>query len=251
MRKSLILLAATSALLCASSGSTQAGEDRDDLWRVISNDCVSGQKNAGVPFPCQQVDLKRGVAVLRAADAHLLLIPTRRIEGIESPEILASEALNYWEDAWEARTDLKEVVSVAIPRDAVALAVNSAQARSQDQLHIHIGCVKPEVRAALQVYETKVGAIWSRLPFGVAGHRYRIMKIVGDTLVGSNPFKLLADGIPAARDDMASQTLVVVGARFRDGRSGFYALTNHSVSGAAASGEGLLDYKCSVLLSSH
>jgi CDP-diacylglycerol pyrophosphatase len=85
---------------------------------------------------------------------------------------------------------------------------------------------------------------WSRLPFAIGGRGYRIMRIEGDTLAAANPFKLLADGIPTAHADMASQTLVVAGATFRDGRSGFYLLADQSDRGIAASGETLLDYQC-------
>ena len=70
------------------------------------------------------------------------------------------------------------------------------------------------------------------------------MRIEGDTLTTANPFRLLADGIPTAHADMASQTLVVAGATFRDGRSGFYLLADQSEKGIAASGESLLDYQC-------
>jgi CDP-diacylglycerol pyrophosphatase len=111
-------------------------------------------------------------------------------------------------------------------------------------LHIHVGCIRPDVRAALQIYATKIEATWSRLPFAIGGHGYRITRIEGDTLAAANPFKLLADGIPAARADMASQTLVVAGATFPDGRSRFYLLADQSEKGIAASGESLLDYQC-------
>jgi hypothetical protein len=47
---------------------------------------------------------------------------------------------------------------------------------------------------------------------------------------------------------MGSRTIVVAGARFRDGGVGFYLLTDQSTPAHAASGEALLDYKCSVAL---
>ncbi|HZM08527.1 MAG TPA: CDP-diacylglycerol diphosphatase, partial [Methylocella sp.] len=36
-----------------------------------------------------------------------------------------------------------------LPRDAINMAINTAGSRSQDQLHIHIDCIRPDVRKAL------------------------------------------------------------------------------------------------------
>jgi CDP-diacylglycerol pyrophosphatase len=243
-----VVASVSGIVLLVSLAGVHAAAERNTLWQVVSSLCVLGEQNAGIPFPCQSVDLARGFALLRVAASHLLLIPTMRVDGIESPGLLAAEAPNYWEYAWEARDRLSGAAGAPLPRDDVGLAVNSAQARTQDQLHIHIGCIRPDVRAALQVYEAQIKTDWSRLPFGVAGHRYRILRVKGDDLLASNPFKLLADGIAPARGDMASQTLVVVGAQFRDGTNGFYLLNASSSPARPATGENLLDYKCSVLL---
>ncbi len=218
--------------------------DRNALWQV-TNLCVAAQERAELPFPCQSVDIQRGFALLKVASFHFLLIPTAKLVGIEGPQLLATGAPNYWEFAWEARTLLDDA-GEHLSRDDIGLAINSAQARTQDQLHIHIGCLRPDVRAALEIYERDVRKSWSRLPFGVGGHRYRIMRLEGDSLGAANPFAILADGIPGARQDMGSQTLVIAGARFRGGGSGFYVLAAHSVVGGAASGEGLLDYNCAL-----
>jgi CDP-diacylglycerol pyrophosphatase len=219
--------------------------DRNVLWQVVSNVCVRGQQALGLPFPCQLVDLKRGFALLRAGRLHFLLMPTARIEGVESPALLAPGAPNFWEYAWEERNRLSEAIGVPLSDDQIGLAVNSAQARTQDQLHIHIGCLRPEVRAALRVYEPETSQVWSKRSFSLAGQKYRIMRVERDTLGAANPFQLLATGIPAAGRDMASQTLVVAGARFGNGGSGFYILSNHSTATDASAGEDLLDYRCS------
>jgi CDP-diacylglycerol pyrophosphatase len=67
-------------------------------------------------------------------------------------------------------------------------------------------------------------------------------------LRGADPFKLLADGIPGARESMGSETLVMVGASFADGRDGFYLLADHVdlLAGDRASGEELLDHDCAL-----
>jgi CDP-diacylglycerol pyrophosphatase len=244
MRRFAIVLTSLLVLL-AGSGSSHGDTSRDALWHVVNSLCVPSAEGGGIAFPCQFVDREHGFAVLEAGDRHVLLVATSRLEGIESPDLLAADAPNYWESAWEARRYLDSATGTKLSRDDVALAINSARARTQDQLHIHIGCIRPDVRAALQVYEAHIRNTWSKLPFGVGGQRYRIMRVDGDSLEVTNPFKLLANGIPAARQDMASYTLVVAGATFRNGKNGFYILAGDK---NVASGEGLLDYKCSVLL---
>jgi CDP-diacylglycerol pyrophosphatase len=243
VRRSSIVLGASFALLVCIVAAGLAS-DRNILWQVVNNLCVRSERTAGMPFPCQQVDLEKDFALIKAGRAHLLLIPTARIEGIESPELLARGAPNYWEYAWEARDHLDKVGGDQLTRDKIGLAVNSRQGRTQDQLHIHIGCLRPDVRAALQVDEPDISRAWSKLPFAIGGDEYRIMRVDGDTLGATNPFELVADGIPAARRDMASQTIVVAGMSFGDGGSGFYVLTARSQGSYPATGESLLDYQC-------
>ena len=92
----------------------------------------------GVPLPCVSVDLKRGFAVMNPGPKHLLLVPTARVQGVESRQLLDVNAPNYFEYAWESRSYLDKELRVNLTRDEVGLAINSAQGRTQDQLHIHV-----------------------------------------------------------------------------------------------------------------
>jgi hypothetical protein len=69
------------------------------------------------------------------------------------------------------------------------------------------------------------------------------MRVLADTLDGTNPFTLLADGVPGARMAMGEQTLVVVGAEFAGGSPGFIILTDQV---NLASGEELQDHSCAI-----
>ena len=98
------------------------------------------------------------------------------------------------------------------------------------------------------MYEKDISERWSRLPFAILpGHHYRIMRLDGEELGAMNPFALLANGFPAAAADMASYTVVVVGAKFRDGTDGFYVLTERTQNNSGASGESLLDFDCTIV----
>ena len=170
------------------------------------------------PAPCAQVDLSqgedRGWAVFKdiAGDRQYLLIPTARIPGIESPALLSPGATNYFGAAWQARAFVEQRAGGTVPRDWMSLAINSAVSRSQNQLHIHIDCLRADVRDALDSHAGQIGATWSPFPIPLAGHTYSAMAVPG-TELDVNPFTLLADGLDGARADMGRYTLVVVGRR--------------------------------------
>lgn len=224
------------------------GSIRDALWQVVNGLCLGNQRLTASPAPCSYVDVAKGFALLRAGGAHYLLVPTVPIAGIESSDLLAPSALNYWALAWQSRSYLSDAAGGSVPRSAIGMAVNSADARTQDQLHIHIGCLRRDVIRALQRFEN---AGESRLagPVVLARHRYTVMRIEAETLDGTDPFKLLADSSPAARSDMASETLAVAGATFANGSDGFYLLSRRSRGEDAAAAEDLLDYRCKAVKS--
>ena len=225
--------------------------DPDALWEVVGGQCVPNQQARQDPTPCLSVDLAAGYAVLKdqSGATQVLVIPTARVSGIESPALLDPAAPNYWADAWKARGDVEALAHREIPREDLALAVNSIYARSQDQLHIHVDCIRPDVRDALNTALDRIGPKWAPLDVSLAGHRYRAMRISGDELGDANPFKLLADGDPTGRADMAVETLVLAGAVFADGSPGFVLLSDRADPSThdPAAGEMLLDHACQVL----
>jgi CDP-diacylglycerol pyrophosphatase len=248
---SLLVLAAALVALSAMRG---IAADPDALWKIVHDRCVPNAEKTGQPAPCALVELRggveRGYAVLKdlVGVAQFLLIPTARLGGIESPELLTPDAPNYWDDAWQARSDVESKLGHALARDAIGLAINSASGRSQAQLHIHVDCLREDVRAFLRAHESEIGKDWSPPRFRLNSHPYRAMRIEDAELRGADPFRLLADGVPGARANMASQTLVLTGASFADGKDGFYLLADHVdlLSADLASGEELLDHDCAV-----
>jgi len=228
--------------------------DPDALWKIVHQQCIPDQQQQGDPTPCALVDLQqgdaKGYAVLKdiVGATQYLLIPTARVSGIESPLLLDPGAPNYFADAWLERGYTERAAQRPLPREAISLAINSAFGRSQDQLHIHIDCVRADVRAALQRQLAAIGDSWAPLAEPLAGHPYRAMRVLADALDGTNPFVLLADGVPGARTAMGEQTIVVLGAEFAGGRPGFIILTDHvdSATGDKAGGEELQDHDCAL-----
>jgi CDP-diacylglycerol pyrophosphatase len=226
-----------------------AAQHPNALWHLVHDVCVPDMQASGNPQPCAVVDLAGGYAVAKdiKGATHYLLIPTARVTGIESPDLLRSGSPNYFRDAWAARNLLEKSAGRPIPRDEVGMAINSIWGRSQNQLHIHIDCVEPQVQAALAAHHGEIGARWSHLPFRLMGHHYQARWIDGEDLGTNDPFKLLAHADPAARVDMGRQTLVVIGAKRGDGAPGFIALAGHADDDDLGHGEELLDHSCAVL----
>src|SRR5882757_2067076 len=133
-----LLLAAL--LLLALPAVTVRAADPDALWKIVHGACVPHAMAGAGPAPCSFVDLAGGYAVLKdiRGATQFLLIPTARIAGIESPEILLPGAANYWQAAWAARRFVDEKAGRSLPRQDIGLAINAASRRSQNQLHIHI-----------------------------------------------------------------------------------------------------------------
>ena len=67
---------------------------RDDLWHHVNDECVPDQTAHGDPAPCAFVALGQGVArgfavyKDRVGATQFLLIPTRKVSGIDDPDLL-------------------------------------------------------------------------------------------------------------------------------------------------------------------
>jgi len=242
------------ALAAASFTFGTQPDDRDALRQIVQQQCMPHWSEHHDPTPCVRV-VSPDYAVLadRKGGAHFLLIAARSVTGIEDPAVLDPGSPNYFDAAWQARDRLATVVGHPLPRDAVGLAINSARARTQDQLHIHIECLQPRLRQALRAAAAQLGDHWARLPS--AEFPYLALRIRGEQLGSLNPFVLLADGEPGARQDMAAYTIVVAGASLPEG-PGFIVLAGRTPrrealllprpEGLVAPGETLLDSTCAV-----
>ncbi len=218
--------------------------NRDALREIVQDQCLVHWQHDHTAAPCERLVLPHaphpdgGYAVLkdRKGGAHFLLIPTDTISGAESPRVLAPGAPNYFDAAWSARDRLAAVVGRAVPRTAVGLALNPRRARSQDQLHIHIECLRPDVASALRAAAGNIGTRWAAID--LAGSQYQALRVMGESLAGHEPFALIAQGLSGARDSLADDTILVAGMQFEQGPG--FAI----VAGSGAPAELLLDSSC-------
>jgi CDP-diacylglycerol pyrophosphatase len=222
---------------------------RNALWHIVQL-CVADQVENGKPRPCSYVSLSThgGYVVLEdpLSRAQVLVLPTRRISGIESPELQKAGAPNYWQDAWQSKWFVSHRLRRKLPRDGVGLAVNSSPDRSQDQLHIHVDCLLPDVRQQLGMHADAIGTTWKQLDFPLAGRRYFARRVEAPNLEGVNPFRLLGDWVTSNGGAMWRETLVVAGVTFAGGHDGFVLLADSAdpEHGIPGHGESLLDHNC-------
>lgn len=216
------------------------------LWHIVHGLCVRDMRASGKPAPCAQVDLDGGTALIKDPQrpTQYLLLPTLRVTGIESPALQAPDSPNYWLAAWNARGLVAKALGRPLPREAVGMAVNSYSGRTQNQLHIHIDCVRADVMAQTAAIAPRLGAHWTPVRMGEWGRRYHARWIADQDLARVDPFKLLARTDPHARADMGRMTLALIPAVRPDGVPGFVLFADRSDDAHDAAAEALLDHHC-------
>ena len=223
---------------------------RGVLWHVVQT-CVAAHDITGLSFPCLNVDtadgIDRGYAVLRAPfdKSHIIVSPTVRTIGIEADRLRGAGAPNYFADAWASRQYAREGLARSPERADLALAVNSRLGRSQDQLHIHVDCIRPTVKQKLaDLAPTLAARRWTRITVMPRAPRYWALALPTADLAGLNLFDLVANGLAIAPEDMDDTTIVVVGTA---GESpGFVVLARQRIQNTSdeAHGEALMDHSC-------
>jgi CDP-diacylglycerol pyrophosphatase len=221
---------------------------RSALGLVIKA-CEVNSTLTGSPYPCLKIvqaqDPLSSYVVLRepADKERTVLAPLADVPGIEDPRLLAADAPNYFDDAWRERADgLGQRAWRDSPQN-FALAINAANWRNQDRLHIHMGCEMPRFRTLLKSHETEISSGRFTNLKTKAGWWATFYK--ADDLSNLNPLKLVADGIAGARSDMENVVVGVFSSTSTDGRHGFYILARvMSESESLGSAEDMVDPKC-------
>ena len=207
-----------------------AGVQRHALWPVVQA-CVATYRLIGSPFPCLKVDLQggegRGFVVLRPpiGEPDTILSPIRHVTGVEDPFLQSPDAPNYFADAWDARSLLDSDGPIDPTR--VALVVNPAIVRSQDQMHIHIACLVPEAATVLRVFAPRapIGE-WAKLGALIPHSVFWIYRTGQADLAGVYPFRLAAEGLAGMARSRADVTIAVASVPM-DGTDEFVVLATY------------------------
>lgn len=253
-RRKLIVGLVLLAVAALSILGWQIGRSRNALWQIVSTSCIPAAHSGGTGR-CAEVALAKepdsGFVVFKDRNGPLqyLLMPTKRISGIEDPSLLAGSTSHYWADAWRAKRWMEVSNGAPIPRDVVSITLNSAWGRSQNQLHLHVSCVRPDLRSFLRSTPASNSDVWTPIPGGWMGHPYEVRKLIAPTLDGQDLFKDVGKDRAEAMD---RQAIAAIGTSF-DGREGFWLLRTHVDLTALWLGsiEGdVQDHKCTALRSS-
>jgi CDP-diacylglycerol pyrophosphatase len=241
-------------LLLAAGDSAFDAPARADpmaLWRIAHDQCVPHFEAGEGPKPCERVDLsggvEEGVAILKdlVGVAQMLAIPTRRITGIEDPQMLAPDAPKVFFAAWRAKPLVEARLDHALPREAIAIAINSKWARSQDQLHLHVDCVAISVADTLANAHSSLDDAWRAMTVPLHGRIYLARRVDSADLSDVAPLSLLAAGVEGASAHMAAYRLAAIGATF-DGKPGFILLADQFSLEGGGYAEDLQDHDCAI-----
>ena len=244
MNRSTIVqgIAAAAILVAAVSA---AASDRRALWDVVRA-CLTTHALTGGAFPCLDVEVRdgvdRGFVVLRPpfGDPDTVLIPTRRVAGVEDPWLIEPDAPNYFAEAWNARRFVPALGAGGGREPDAAIAVNSMAKRSQDQLHIHIGCLEPEVgRGLASAFAAAPVGEWSRAATAHFGGEFWIFRTGKASFDDVEPFRLVGEG-PAATPRERARTMVAVAKPWIRGHREFVILAARS----GIKAENVVDVTC-------
>lgn len=221
----LVTVLACSALLPSAIAQSAA----DNLLKAMQKCVAAAKQGAKLPGKCEFVS-PRGFIVLKEAYQEHLFVPTAVVRGVEDPKIVAPNAKPYWLYAWVQARRYFKTRSVW----QIGLAINSKFGRSQNQLHIHMVCIKKSVSDAL--HRARISSTWSQIALG--GHTYFVKHVT--SLAGSHdPFRLVFRKVHSRQHQMQYQTIVVTGAK-----TGFNVLNDYAKPGSRGHGEELLDRHC-------
>jgi CDP-diacylglycerol pyrophosphatase len=243
--RTVFLAVGTAALLAIGGCVHLSTFDPNGLWKVVGGQCVPNQRDQGTPAPCTTVDFQKRYAVLKdiAGRAQYLLIPTDRVAGIESPDILYGGSPEYWVGAWNAGRYVDKKLGTTLAANQLGLEINSSTQRSQNQLHIHVDCMRTDIANALAPHRNDPPGQWS--PVTLDGSRYRVTRVMS-LHDADNPFRVVARDL-GPQQTMGAQTILVTGAGPDATHDGWLIVNSgRDAEGGTGTAEGLLDHTCSL-----
>lgn len=219
----------------------------DALRKIVLQQCVPNQQQHQNPAPCAEVNLKGGYVLFKDRNGPLqyLLMPTYRINGTESPLLLNPLTPNFFWQAWQGREIMSQHRGSAVSDDAVSLTINSRSGRTQNHFHIHISCLRPDVRTQLDKEAPAISSRWLPLPGGLLGHEYLARRVTETELAQRSPFLMLAEEVPEAREHMGRFALAM--AKQSDGSLVLLATERNLLTLNRASAEEIQDHRCLIL----
>ncbi|MBV4368748.1 CDP-diacylglycerol diphosphatase [Erwinia phyllosphaerae] len=244
--RKLVLIVVIAAVVAATGlTALEHKNNANALWNIVSQQCIPNQQQNNDATPCRLVDLHNGYVVMKDREGPLqfLLLPVKKITGIESPQLLNPFTPNFFAEAWRARHYMEERRGSPVADSAVALSINSQRGRTQNQLHIHISCLRPDIRRQLDSLNASLNASWQSVQLGK--HLYQLRTVTRDELKKTSPFIRVANELPGAREEMGKYGIAV--AAMPDGRRVLMVIKRNLLMLNRGSAEELQDHSCAIL----
>lgn len=186
--------------------------NKDALWQIVSQQCVPNQQKNDEPAPCLKVNLTEHYVLFKdnKGPYHDLVMPTDKIIGIESKVLQTDRVLPYFSLAWNNRDHISAEAGKVLKDRWVSLAINSRYGRSQNQLHIHVACLRQDVYNTLSEQAQNIDQHWRPLAVKLVGHQYLAKKLEGTDLVKEDPFRLLKSYAMKQGDNIGNYGLALV-----------------------------------------
>ncbi|WP_367164425.1 CDP-diacylglycerol diphosphatase [Kosakonia cowanii] len=219
----------------------------DALRQIVFQQCLPNMRNHNNPAPCEQVNFKNGYVLMKDRNGPLqyLLMPTYLINGTESPVLLKPATPNFFWQSWQSRDVMSTRRGSPIPDEAVSLAINSRSGRTQNHFHIHISCLRTDVREKLDENAGRISSQWLAFPGGLLGHEYLARRVTAAELAQRSPFLMLAEEVPDAKAHMGRFALAL--AQQSDGSFVLLATERNLLALNRASAEEIQDHQCEIL----
>ncbi|SPP31183.1 CDP-diacylglycerol pyrophosphatase [Arsenophonus endosymbiont of Aleurodicus floccissimus] len=184
----------------------------DKLWQTINQQCIPEFKNGSLQSPCIKVDQQHRYVIYKdiKGPLHDLLLPLDKISGIESPILQQKNTENYFMLAWKNRQLFIKTANKPINEQFLSLVINSKYGRSQEQLHIHLACLKAEMYQIIKENEHTITTSWQLLKQKINSHRYIAIKIPATNVNKISPFHYLEKYAAEQGDNIAYYGLAMI-----------------------------------------
>ena len=242
MRRTFIFCFGLGLLLSASSAWSAS---RDFLWNRVHNECEPAYVNNDNYAPCTLVDKDDNYVIYKVDNDkyQYLLLPTDKVTGVEDKSLLKDDAKNYFFFAWNVKELVSEKLDRKIKEKNISMTINPVNGRSQDQLHIHISCLAPYVREAVDKLDLSTfDESWHPFPVPLKGHNYNFKKLSLSQFKHGNIFRIVNDKAISDKKEMQYTTIALLNV----GIDKFLLLESSGSVGNAVSAETLQDHSCSL-----
>ncbi len=254
LRRSIILVSVSVAIAMLTGASIAEAEPmppnnpsaatRDALWKIVHDRCELGYQHTGAYAPCTLVDEQAGTALFKANydPNQYLLLPLARVTGIEDPALQELASPNYLYNAWAARGFVSSRLNNSLPEPDIFLAINPKNARTQDQLHIHISCVSPTTAEILKQVNWAEYVGWKPLPVTLQDHTYQALAVNRSTFESKSLFRDIQTKVTADGNTMDHASVAVANIA----PDQFLLLVAEGTEDQAIAAEELQDHNCSI-----